>query len=167
MSNHLATVRTERAKYPTPLGFENAWKTINAVAYTHRAEGWGLLRKTGGTQWNQCSVDVLINPRTTEAVDCLGDSEGEGRPSWSRIEYLDDFTSRFVAPTGEDAPPVPPTPPQPPTPPVPPAPPAPPACQHSLTSPNGKFSLSMQSDGNLVIYTATGLPIWASNSAQK
>ena len=47
-----------------------------------------------------------INPKTRESFDCLGDAEGEGRPAWNPIEYLSDFDSRFVAPTG---PPVPST----------------------------------------------------------
>ncbi len=157
MSNHLDTVKKERAKYPTPLGFENAWKIINAVAYTWRAEGWGLLKKTGGTQWNNCSVDVIINPRTREAIDCLGDSEGAGVPAWNPIEYLQDFDSRWIAPTLGNEPPVPPDPP---------VPPAPPPSSYKLTSQNGSYTALMQDDGNLVIYFR-GKAIWASNSTQK
>ena len=156
MSNHFPTVAFERSKFPAPpkpLGLENAWKIINAVAYTHRADGWGLLRKTGGTQWNQCSVDVLINPRTHEAIDCLGDAEGAGRPQWAQIEYLSDFNSRWVAPTNGSEPPFPPTPPVP----------LPAVGGHTLVSQNKQFTLSMQDDGNLVIYRA-GVAIWASGS---
>src|SRR5690242_4348055 len=34
----------------------------------------------------------------------------------------------------------------------------------SLRSPNG-FVLALQADGNLVVYTQRGLPLWASNTA--
>lgn len=162
MSNHLTTVKCERALYPTPLGLENAWKTINAVAYIWRAEGWGLLDKPGGTRWNNCSVDVIINPHTKEAIDCLGDSENAGIPQWGVIAYLPDFDSRWIAPTSGA--PGPPTPPDPPTPPTPPGVVVTPG--DKLVSPNGTFTASMQNDGNLVIYRR-GIAIWASNSALK
>ena len=156
MSNHIETVKIERAKYQAPLGFENAWKIVNAVAYTHRAEGWGLLAKTGGTQWNGCSIDVIINLLTQEAVDCLGNSEAEGIPQWSAIEYLPAFGLRWIAPTpGDTAPPVPPNPITPGTPPA--------VYSDKLVSPDGRFTLSIQNDGNLVLYHA-GAPIWASGT---
>jgi hypothetical protein len=35
----------------------------------------------------------------------------------------------------------------------------------SLVSPDGRFRLSFQSDGNLVLYRSDGVPIWASNTS--
>lgn len=81
--NHQDTVREERAKYGTPLGYENAWKTINAVCIRHAGEGWGLIDKPTGTNWQGYSVDVIMNRVTGEAVDCLGDAEGLGIPAWN------------------------------------------------------------------------------------
>lgn len=34
----------------------------------------------------------------------------------------------------------------------------------SLASPNGSFSLSLQTDGNLVLYDQDGQPVWASGT---
>lgn len=34
-----------------------------------------------------------------------------------------------------------------------------------ITSPNGQYTLIMQTDGNLVIYRTGGIPIWSSNTA--
>jgi hypothetical protein len=35
----------------------------------------------------------------------------------------------------------------------------------SLVSPNGRFSLLFQPDGNLVLYRSDGVPLWASNTS--
>jgi hypothetical protein len=113
MSNHADTVREERAKYGSPLGEANAHKVINATAWRHRDEGWGLLSKPSGTNYNGCSIDVLINQRTSEAVDCLSDAEGVGGAKWDPIGWDATFAGRFVAPYD----PSPVTPPQPPDPP--------------------------------------------------
>jgi hypothetical protein len=163
MSNHFGTVAFERAKYPAPeydrqgkllnpLGFENAWKITNAVGYTHQDEGWGLLKKIGGTQWLGCTIDVLINRRTRQAVDCLGKSEEEGIPVWNPIEYLPDFDLRWVAPTSGA--------PEPPTPPVPPMPPAPPVNVRQIVSPDGLVTAQLNNDGRLVAYKG-GVALWA------
>lgn len=81
--NHLDTVRLERAKYGTPLGVENAWKVTNAVAYTHRLEGFGLRRKLDGQNYNGYSIDVIIHKPSGEWIDILGSSELAGNPQWS------------------------------------------------------------------------------------
>lgn len=112
MSQHLDTVQQERAKYGTPLGNANAWAVINATAYTWRAEGWGLLEKTAGNNYNGYSVDVIVNVHELQAVDCLGDAEGEGRPQWAVLPWDDSFAARWRPPVGED--PTPPDPPEPP-----------------------------------------------------
>ena len=102
MSDHLDTVRIERAKYGTPLGYEHAWKTINATAYTWRGEGWGLLDKPTGTNWLGYSTDVIVNPRTRECVDCLQDAEGLGVPTWNIIPWSDEFARRWRPPVAPD-----------------------------------------------------------------
>ena len=81
--NHLETVKVERAKYGTPLGVENAWKVTNAVAYTHRLEGFGLRRKLEGQNWNGYSIDVIIHKPSGDWIDILGSSELAGNPQWS------------------------------------------------------------------------------------
>lgn len=119
--NHLDTLRAERAKYGTPLGFENAWKVINATAYTHRDEGWKLLYKPTGTNWVVdgvgYSIDVLVNPTTKQAVDCLVSSETDGVPAWQELAWYDDMATRARDPIApEEAPPPEPEPEQEPAP---------------------------------------------------
>ena len=114
MSEHLATVEFERAKYGTPLGEQHAWDVTNATAYTWRREGWGLLAKNFGTNWNGYSIDVLVNVQTREAVDCLISSETAGVPTWNLLAWEERFASLWRAP-------VPPDEPEPPDPPVPPS----------------------------------------------
>lgn len=98
---HLDTVIAERAKYGTPLGYANAWSVINAVALKHAAEGWGLVSKPTGTNHNGYSVDVLLNNKTGQAVDCLGDAEGEGRPGWNVLDAASTPTlDRWRQPVG-------------------------------------------------------------------
>ncbi len=128
MSEHLDTVQAERAKYGTPLGEANAWRVINATAYTWRAapEGWGLLAKPTGTNYNGYSIDVIVSVMLRQAVDCLGDAEGFGRPQWSVIAWDESFVSRWRPPVPLDPPDPPPDGLEARVPPVPLDPPDPP-----------------------------------------
>lgn len=106
MADHLDTVRELRAQYTAPLGYENAWRVINAVAWRHRDEGWRLLEKSGGTRWvvgdTGYSIDVLVNPTTQEAVDCLVNSETDGTPSWQTVTWQADLAARARPPLNPD-----------------------------------------------------------------
>lgn len=114
---HIDTVARECAKYGTPLGYEGAWKVINAVALTHADEGWGLVDKPGGTNWLGYSTDVILNRVTGEAADILGSSETLGIPVWNVLSPKDTPSmSRWRPPVGAVEPPEPPPVP----PPVPP-----------------------------------------------
>lgn len=118
MSEHRDTVQAERAKYPAPLysaegtllnpmGNDNAARISRAVAWAHRAEGWGLLEKPTGNNVLGYSVDVIINAREKQVVDILGSSEAECYPQWSVIEWRDDYAARWRPPLApDDAPPV-------------------------------------------------------------
>lgn len=103
---HLDTLQAERAKYGTPLGYENAWKVINATAYIHRNEGWRLLAKPSGTNWvvngEGYSIDVLINPVTKQLVDCLVSSETDGIPAWQELTWNDEYAGRAREPLNPD-----------------------------------------------------------------
>jgi hypothetical protein len=47
----LPTLERIRPLYPSPwASLEQVAEFLNRVAWEHRAEGWGLLRKTGGTR---------------------------------------------------------------------------------------------------------------------
>lgn len=108
MASHLDTVQHERDKYGTPLGEENAWKVTNATAYTHRAEGWGLLEKLTGQNWQGFSIDRLVNRVTKEVVDCLYSSETIGRPQWNEELWEAGFAERWRAPIPPETPEPPP-----------------------------------------------------------
>lgn len=106
--NHLETVRLERAKYGTPLGVENAWKVTNAVAWTHRNEGFGLRRKLEGQNWNGYSIDVIIHLPSGEWIDILGSSELEGIPQWSQTTPAGESIKYWAEPLPPEDDPIPP-----------------------------------------------------------
>jgi hypothetical protein len=87
----LSDLQAERTKYPTPIAAADIAKVLNAVAWAHRAEGWGLLKKGAG---NSCplagtfiSCDILINSQSKHHFDVLQNAEGDGTgtaiPQWN------------------------------------------------------------------------------------
>jgi hypothetical protein len=82
-NNLLADVQAERAKYPEgPIPAATIAKILNAVAWAHRAEGWGMLEKGSG---NSCpiagtfvSCDILIHKPSVTHWDVLNNAEGDG-----------------------------------------------------------------------------------------
>jgi hypothetical protein len=90
------TVELHRAPYPPDITPEQAVEILNAVAWHHRREGYGLLKAPpGGNGANnargiRCRVDALVNHRTGEHVDIFTkapDSNhtpntGEAHPMW-------------------------------------------------------------------------------------
>jgi hypothetical protein len=86
-SSLLGSVQAERAKYGASLTPSQVGQMLNAVAWAHRAEGWGLLRKGSG---NSCplgdtfiSCDILIHAPSIKHFDVLIDSEGRAEPNWA------------------------------------------------------------------------------------
>src|SRR5256885_109157 len=64
-SSLLTEVISARSRYPASMTAAQVGEMLNAVAWAHRAEGWGLLRKGAG---NSCplagtfiSCDILIH----------------------------------------------------------------------------------------------------------
>jgi hypothetical protein len=82
-NNLLPDVQAERAKYPDgPIPAAAIAKILNAVAWAHRAEGWGMLEKGSG---NSCpiagtfvSCDILIHKPSATHWDVLNNAEGDG-----------------------------------------------------------------------------------------
>src|SRR5436190_1561525 len=82
-NNLLADLQAERAKYPDgPIPAATIAKILNAVAWAHRAEGWGMLQKGSG---NSCpiagmfvSCDILIHKPSVTHWDVLNNAEGDG-----------------------------------------------------------------------------------------
>lgn len=116
----LADVTAERAKYGavTPA---NVAAILNAVAWRHRSDGWGLLEKTFGancpTGRTSIACDILVHRPSGQHFDVLRDAEGSASPVWQNKGPID--VSRFLAPVdpgGSSGGPV--TPPEPQAPPV-------------------------------------------------
>lgn len=160
--NYIEIVKKYRTKYDfMPEGFERAWTITNAVANELKM-GWGLLggKKPGQTQWNGCAIDILINMYSNVFVDCLGSSEAEATPVWQERAATPEDIRNWVAPVAEGTTPTPPIP-------VPPTPvPVIITATDKIKSSNGRFLLTMQDDGNLVIYDKN-VPIWASNTSRQ
>src|SRR5262245_25269367 len=82
-TNLLADLQAERAKYPDgPIPAATIATSLNAVAWAHRAEGWGMLQKGSG---NSCpivgtfvSCDILIHKPSVTHWDVLNNAEGDG-----------------------------------------------------------------------------------------
>ena len=67
-----ADVRAERAKYPAVLTEDQPAKILNAVAWKHRAQGWGLSVKTAGNRVpSPQGVDVAYDILHHKPTDTL------------------------------------------------------------------------------------------------
>ena len=82
--NHLSTVQRIRATYPAVLSEAQKAELLNRVAWEHRSEGWGLLKKTGGArcpapQGVEVACDILVYAPTAWHFDVLVDGQ---IPAW-------------------------------------------------------------------------------------
>jgi len=116
----LDTLVELRKTYPTPISNSQLGELLNAVAWKHRAEGYGLLAKPNGAHCLQPQTgtpiarDILAST-AGKHFDVLVDAEGAAKPVWQdKGQYQ---SSRFVAPVDITVPlPQPLIPPtQPPT----------------------------------------------------
>jgi hypothetical protein len=91
-----------RKTYPTPMSGDQLGALLNAVAWTHRADGYGLLSKPTGANCRQpqtgtlVSRDILMLAGSGRIFDVLIDAEGKGTPTWDEKTALS--PSRFVPP---------------------------------------------------------------------
>lgn len=117
----LETLVQLRKTYPTPMSGDQLGALLNAVAWAHRAEGYGLLSKPTGAHCRQpqtgtpVSRDILMLAGSGRIFDVLIDAEGKAQPTWNEKTALS--PSRFVPPIDSTIP----LPPQPPPPPPPPS----------------------------------------------
>lgn len=114
----LGDVIAERAKYPAQMTAAQVATMLNQVAWNHRLEGWGLLRKGAG---NSCpiggtfiSCDILVHGPTVTHFDVLQDAENTARPQWNLVGpcVLSDSSGcsmdKFLAPIDPGGPVPPP-----------------------------------------------------------
>lgn len=117
-ANLKADVEAERAKYPAMLTHDQPAKILNAVAWKHRADGWGLSVKRGGNrvpspQGVDVAYDILHHKPTNRLFDALtGDLAGV--VTWGETSYHGDPVGRpWLAPIAPDGAPAPPPTPRP------------------------------------------------------
>lgn len=116
----LSTVEAVRAKYPTPPSPDQLGLMLNEIAWTHRAEGWGLNLKPAGNSCPQprtgvrIAVDILHHQPTDTIWDCFRDAGGTTEPTWHEAEPHGDPARVWVAPVAPDGVPAPEPPPLPP-----------------------------------------------------
>lgn len=135
----LDTIEAVRAVYGPTMSDDECVALCNAVAWIHRAEGFGLSRKTSGTRGRrhdgqECCHDVvmLLDGRYWDILTAAG---GASTPNWSSTPNgrITDPARGWLAPIAPKDTPVVPNPPVV-TPPVQPTP-QPVACKYADLSP--------------------------------
>jgi hypothetical protein len=86
----LPTVERLRAEYPAQMSREQVGALLNRIAWEHRNEGWGLLKKTGGSRCPvapgiEASCDILVHAPSVRHFDVLSDSEAAAKPVWRDV----------------------------------------------------------------------------------
>jgi hypothetical protein len=86
----LPTLERLRQEYPTPMTPAMHGELLNRVAWQHRAEGWGLLRKNFGNrcptpQGIEIACDILVHAPTVRHFDVLVDAGGASTPGWRDV----------------------------------------------------------------------------------
>lgn len=117
-SSLIGDVASERTKYGASMSPAQVATMLNQVAWNHRNEGWGLLRKGSG---NSCplrdtfiSCDILVHAPTIQHFDVLQDAENTARPQWNNVGpcVLSDSSGcamdKFLAPFDPGGPVLPP-----------------------------------------------------------
>lgn len=118
--NLLDTIEAARAVYGPTMSDDECVELCNAVAWIHRAEGFGLSRKTSGTRGRrhdgqECCHDVvmLADGRYWDILTAAG---GASTPNWSATPNgrITDPARGWVAPIAPLGTPIPvPNPPNP------------------------------------------------------
>jgi hypothetical protein len=121
MQNLLQSVIEERRKYPTPMTDDQCVDMCNAVAWRHRAEGWGLSRKVDGVRGRrhdgqECAHDILHHLPTNELFDVLVGAPNTAAPVWQPKGPPQSADRTWVAPIATAGVSVAPVAPQPPVP---------------------------------------------------
>lgn len=118
--NLTAAVAAERAKYSLPLSNQQQVDICNAVAWAHRADGWGLSRKPGGnhgvlSNGTPVAVDILFHQPSRTVWDVLiGDDRHAGFLAVTTYDFAGRPWVAPVQPAGGPGPDLPPPPPPPP-----------------------------------------------------
>jgi hypothetical protein len=116
----LADLHAERAQYGATLTDDQCVELINAVAWKHRHDGWGLSGKTSGTlgtRYDGTTVahDILHHQPSNHVFDCLQGAGAQSHPVMNDLGVNTQAHRPWVAPIAPrgvvDPPPPPPPPP--------------------------------------------------------
>ena len=96
------SLRAERAKYGATLTKEQQGQLLNAVAWKHRADGWGLSTKRSGNnvpspQGVPIAYDILHHQPTDTLWDAAT-AESEYRITWGQAEHHHNPDRPWLAP---------------------------------------------------------------------
>lgn len=103
MQEILEGIREERRKYGATLSHDECALLCNAIAWRHRAEGWGLSAKSGGTygtlpNGKRIAHDILHHAPSNELVDILTAAGAESVPAWQPVGPPQSADRTWVAP---------------------------------------------------------------------
>lgn len=103
MENLLQTVREERSRYGAVMGHDECARLCNAVAWRHRAQGFGVSAKASGTFGTlpngvKIAHDILHHLPSNELVDILTAAGAESVPQWAPVGPPQSPDRVFVAP---------------------------------------------------------------------
>lgn len=103
MENLLSSVQAARARYGATLTDDECAALCNAVAWQHRATGWGLSRKTSGTRGRlpngtEVAHDILHYQPTNTLVDVLTAAGAASTPTWNPVGPPQSADRTWVAP---------------------------------------------------------------------
>ena len=98
----LDTLNQLRGNYGATMTDDECVDLINAAAWAHKDEGYGLSRKDSGTRGTRydgvsCCHDVLML-QSGDAWDCLTAAGAQSTPSWSSVGKITDPSRGWVAP---------------------------------------------------------------------
>lgn len=111
----LETLRLLRGQYGATMTDDECVDLINAAAWAHRAEGYGLSRKDSGTHGTRydgvrCCHDVLML-KSGQAWDVLTGAGAASQPTWGSVGMITDPSRGWVAPIAPQGTGTGPTPP--------------------------------------------------------
>lgn len=103
MDNLLATIQDVRKKFGAKMNDDECALLCNEVAWRHRATGWGLSRKTGGTRGHlpngaEIAHDILHHQPSNTLVDILVGAGAQSSPTWNPVGPPQSADRTWVAP---------------------------------------------------------------------
>ena len=103
MENLLQTIREERTRFGATLSHDECARLCNAVAWRHRAQGFGVSAKSGGTYGTlpngvRIAHDILHHLPSNQLVDILTAAGEASIPAWQPVGPPQSADRVWVAP---------------------------------------------------------------------